>query len=96
MQSAITTNESTGVFGHLPPLSASRCGVPLAALARARYLRSRTLEVLWQQEPKAEDRARLLTLASEHQEAHWWGQNPTTEHTIAQVRQCLAEERRAT
>jgi hypothetical protein len=96
MQSAITTNESTGVFCHLPPLSAPGGGVPLVALARARYLRTRTLEVLWQQEPKAEDRARLLALASDHQEAHWWGQNPTTEHTIAQVRQCLAEERRAT
>lgn len=58
----------------LPPLSVAGCGVPLVALARARYLRQRTLEILWQEMLGDDERERLLALVCTRPDAHWWCQ----------------------
>jgi len=56
----------------LPPLTVAGCGVPLVALARASYLRQRTLRILWQEMPGDVERERLLALVCTRREAHWW------------------------
>jgi hypothetical protein len=64
--------ELTDRAHQLPPLAITGYGAPLVALARARYLRQRALEILWQETPGDGERARLLALVCARREVHWW------------------------
>jgi hypothetical protein len=72
MMFLLSNRELADIVRHLPPLTATGSGVPLVALARARYLRQRTLEILWQETAGESEREHVLALICARREAHWW------------------------